>query len=216
MEVAQAFFDVLTNPDIAYTLLIIGLLMVVLAFAVPGTGAVEAVAVVCLVLATIGLSRLPVNIAGVVLIVAGVALLIADLKVQSGLVALAGAVALGLGSLFLFQPGQSAVSVSLWLVALTTLGTAAFFGFGATRAMRAMRTPVRMGDLQSLVGRVGVLRTDLIEDNNYTGTAHIAGELWTVKSNQAIPAHSEVEVERVEGLTLIVRRHMLSRETART
>ncbi|MFN3706435.1 MAG: hypothetical protein ACK4WM_10640 [Thermoflexales bacterium] len=69
----------MTQPDVAYALLVIGLLMVVLALAVPGTGAVEAVAVVCLTLAVVGLSRSPVNIAGIVLIVAGVVVLLVAL-----------------------------------------------------------------------------------------------------------------------------------------
>jgi len=205
MELAQAFFDFLTQPNVAYALLVAGLLMLVLAFAVPGTGVVEAAAVLCLVLAVIGLSRLPVNIAGIALIIVGVALLVVDLKLQSGLVALAGAAGLGIGSLFLFRPDSSGVSVSLWLIGLVTLGTAAFFGFALNRAMRAMRVPLRTGDTSALVGQVGVLRTELNAENHYIGTAHVAGELWTVKSDRHLPTNGEVVVERVEGLTLLVR-----------
>ncbi|MFN3706436.1 MAG: NfeD family protein [Thermoflexales bacterium] len=62
-----------------------------------------------------------------------------------------------------------------------------------------------MGDGCVPVDCVSVLRTDLSKDTGYMSTAHVAGELWTVKSDQAIRANTEVAVERVEGLSLIVR-----------
>lgn len=204
MDFAELLFSIIANPNVAYVLLVVGLIALVLAFAAPGTGFLEIAAVICLALAVVGLSRLPVNIAGLALIGVGIALFIADIKLQSGLVALGGAVALGLGSLFLFRPGESAVVVSWWLALGVTLATAAFFGFGATRAMRAMRAPVRVGD-NNLVGASGVLRSALVKEGaHYVGTALVNGELWSVKSDVALPEGAEVVVTRVEGLTLHV------------
>ncbi|MCX7937835.1 MAG: hypothetical protein N2545_00155, partial [Thermoflexales bacterium] len=129
---------------------------------------------------------------------------IVDLKVQSGLIALGGAVALGLGSLFLFRPGEQAIMVSWWLILAVTLGSAALFGFGATRALRAMRTPPRMS-MDRLVGASGVLRTALTpEGNHFVGTALVEGELWTVRADQPLAENTEVVVQAVEGLTLHV------------
>jgi membrane-bound serine protease (ClpP class) len=180
------------------------LVSVVIAVATPGTGLVEAAAAVCLVLALIGLSQLPVNVAGIALILLGLVVFIIDLKVQSGVVAIGGALALGLGSLFLFRPNEQAVAVSWWLIALTTLGTAAFFTFGLHRAMRAMRLPAKVGH-ESLVGESGVLKSALSADNGMTGTAQIGGELWSVKADEPLPEGTEVLVEEVEGIVLRVR-----------
>lgn len=201
MDFAELLFGIIANPNVAYVLLVVGLLALVLAITAPGTGFLEIAAVVCLALAVIGLSQLPVNIAGIALIGLGIALLLADIKLQSGLVAVGGAVALGLGSLFLFRPGEDAVVVSWWLALGVTLGTAALFGFGATRAFRAMRAPARVGDT-NLVGAVGILRSAMTKGTHYVGTALVNGELWTVRSDVALPEGSEVVVTRVEGLTL--------------
>jgi membrane-bound serine protease (ClpP class) len=159
---------------------------------------------VCLVLALIGLSQLPVNIAGIVLILIGLGLFIVDIKIQSGLVALGGALALGLGSLFLFRPSEQAVTVSWWLIALATLGTAGFFGFGLTRAMHAMRLPAKMGS-EPLIGERGVIKTALTTGNRLTGTAQIGSELWTVTSDEPVPEGVEVLVEEADGIVLKVR-----------
>ncbi len=204
MDTAQALFALLTNPNVAYVLLVAGLLALVLAIAVPGTGFIEIAAVVCLALAIIGLSQLPVNLAGIALIALGLVMFLIDLKVQSGLVALGGAIALGLGSLFLFRPGEQAIVVSWWLILAVTLGSAVLFGFGTTRALRAMRTPPRLG-MERLIGTPGVLRTTLTpEGNHFVGTALVDGELWTVRADEPLAENTEIIVRAVEGLTLYV------------
>jgi membrane-bound serine protease (ClpP class) len=104
MDFAQAIFDFIANPNVAYVLLILGLVSLVVAFTAPGTGFAEAAAALCIILALVGLSQLPVNIAGVLLILLGIGLFLADVKLQSGFVAVGGALTLGLGSLFLFRP----------------------------------------------------------------------------------------------------------------
>lgn len=204
MDFAQAVFALLSNPNVAYVLLIMGLVSAVIAIATPGSGFAEAGAAICLVLALIGLSQLPVNIAGIALILLGLVIFIIDLKLQSGLMAIGGAFALGLGSLFLFRPNEQAVAVSWWLIALATLGTAGFFTLGLQRAMRAMRLPAKVGH-ETLVGEPGVVKAALTESNGLTGTAQVGGELWTVKSEQPLPEGSEVLVEDVEGVMLRVR-----------
>ncbi len=204
MDIGQAVFDVISNPNIAYALLVLGLLTLVIAFAVPGTGFLEVGAGLCLLLALLGLSRLPVNIAGLLLILAGIGLLIADIQIQSGLVALGGAVILGIGSLFLFRPDERAFAVSWWLIVLVSGGSAIFFGFGLHRALQAMqRQPVFSQD--SLLGAQGVVKSPLTAESGFLGTAQVAGELWTVKSDEPIGEGAPVVVVQVEGLTLFVR-----------
>lgn len=202
MDIAQGLFAFLANPNVAYVFLIVGLISMVLALTAPGTGVAEVAAGLCLILAAIGLAQLPVNIAGILLIALGIGLFVADIKLQSSLLALGGAIALGIGSLFLFQP--QSVNVSWWLVALTTACTGLLFGLGVNRAMHALRLPSRMSHEQ-MEGAAGVIKTPLLAENRFTGTAQIGSELWTVKSDQALSEGSEVIVEEMEGVTLKVR-----------
>lgn len=204
MDIGQAVFDVIANPNVAYALLILGLLTLVVAFTVPGTGVLEVAAALCLILALLGLSRLPVNIAGLVLILAGIGMFIADVKLQSGLVALAGAVTLGVGSLFLFRPDERAFAVSWWLVLLVTGGSAIFFGLGMHRAIRAMQSRPVMAP-ENILGERGVIKSPLTAEANFTGTALIDSELWTVKSDESVSEGTPVVVVQAEGLTLFVR-----------
>jgi membrane-bound serine protease (ClpP class) len=203
MDFAQSLFGLIANPNVAYILLVLGLLSLVIAIATPGTGFVEITAAVCLVLAFIGLSQLPVNLAGLLLILLGVGLFVADIKLQSGLIAVGGALALGLGSLFLFRPDSQAVTVSWWLIALVTVGSAALFGLGVNRALHAMRLPTRTGGDQ-LVGERGVITSPLL-DANRIGAAQIGGELWSVTAEAPLTTGTEVIVEEAEGLVLKVR-----------
>ncbi|MCS6849394.1 MAG: NfeD family protein [Anaerolineae bacterium] len=204
MDIGQAVFDVISNPNVAYALLVLGLLTLVIAFTVPGTGFLEIGAGLCLLLALLGLSRLPVNIAGLLLILVGIGLFIADIQLQSGLVALAGAVTLGIGSLFLFRPDERAFAVSWWLILLVSGGSAIFFGFGLHRALRAMqRQPVFSPD--NILGAHGVIKSPVTPESRFIGTAQVAGELWTVKSDEPISEGTPVVVVQIEGLTLFVR-----------
>jgi membrane-bound serine protease (ClpP class) len=203
MDVGQVIFSTISNPDIAYTLLILGLFSAVLAFAVPGTGFAEVAAALCLILAIVGLARWEINFAGVILILIGVGLFIIDLKLQSGAIAIGGAIALGVGSVFLFQTSPAQTTVSLWLIALVTVGSAAFFGFGVNRAVKAMRLRPKVG-VKTVVGARGVLHTPLLPSNHLTGTALVGSELWTVMASETMPAGAPVVVDRIEGLTLHV------------
>ncbi len=202
MDIAQGLLTFLANPNVAYVLLIVGLVAMVVALSAPGTGVAEVAAGLCLILAIIGLAQLPVNIAGVLLIALGIGLFIVDIHAQSSLLALGGAIALGIGSLFLFS--LPTVTVSWWLVALTTGGTGLLFGFGMNRAMRVMRLPPRDAHVQ-LVGSAGVVRSPLSVENQFTGTAQIGSELWTITSDQPLSEGSEVVVEKMEGVVLHVR-----------
>ena len=203
MDIGQIIYSTLTNPDVAYMLLIAGLFLAVFAFAVPGTGVTEVAAGVCLLLAIIGLSHWDVNLGGIVLILLSIGLFIADLKLQTFGLAVGGAVALGIGSIFLIVPTASQVSVSLWLIALVTLGSLLFFGFGLQRAVAAMRLHPKM-DVNTVIGGHGVLKTSLLPSNQFTGTAQIGSELWTVRAGESLPSGATVVVDRVDGLILYV------------
>jgi membrane-bound serine protease (ClpP class) len=204
MDTAQTFWNLLVNPNVAYLLLIAGLWGLMASFAVPGTGVPEVAAAICLTLAVMGLARLPVNMIGVTLIVISMIMLVIDLKVQShGALTIGGITALALGSIFLFQQKDSQASLSLWVVAFTTLGSALFFGVALTAAMRAQKRPIVM-DPQAVTGQVGEVRDPL----DPLGTVQLRSELWSARPETAgeiIKSGTKIVVTGLEGLTLKVK-----------
>jgi membrane-bound serine protease (ClpP class) len=202
MNLAEFFWQMLTNPNIVYLLLIAGLWMVALAFTTPGAGLPEAGALVFLSLAVLGLMRLPVNFFGLALVVLSVVLYAIEIKWPShGAFLITGMITLAAGSLFLFNADESATRVSLLLVAVTVLGTAGFFTFALVKALELRRRPP-VHNPDSVVGRVGEARTDILKE----GTVQVGNELWSAQADEMIPAGARVQIVKRSGLTLKVTR----------
>jgi membrane-bound ClpP family serine protease len=151
IEIVQVLWGVLTTPNVIYLLLIIGLWTAASALYVPGMGLLEALAVVCMVLAIAGLTQQPANVAGLALIVAVGVLFVIDLNVESIGLTLVAAVALVLGSVFLFPGGVGrppedleAVRISPWLIAGVTLVSLGLFGAVLSAAARAQRMEAKV------------------------------------------------------------------------
>ena len=209
-EMALMVWEALINPNVVYVLLIVGLGAAASAFYVPGTGLLEALAMVCLVLAVLGLTQQPANVAGVALIVAAGVLFIVDLKVHSVGLTVVAAVTLVLGSVFLFpSAGGScdgsarAARLSPWLIAGAAIGSVGFFAVALSAAARAQRIKSKLSSSE-LVGRRGWATTAL----DPRGTVQVESELWTAIADEdaAIGAGDEIEVIAIEGLTLMVER----------
>ena len=205
----DSLLSFLANPNVAYFLLIVGLLGVVAEIVTPGAVLPGVIGVICMILALAGLGQLPTNWAGVALIVAGVVMFLLDLKVAGFGLSIGALIAFALGSLLLFTPfwapASEAPEVRLnpWLILGTTVGVAAFFFLGLSAAVRAHRLPVAMGR-ETLVGMTGVVRKPL----RPAGIAHLQGEEWSAvsASGEEIPAGAPVRVVSVEGLSLRVER----------
>ncbi len=208
MDLGQQLWLLVTDPNVSYLLLIIGLLMLLVAVTTPGTGVAEVIAFIALALAAIGLIQLRVDFAGVLLIVVGFVLFLIDATATAhGALTLGGAVALLFGSLLLFPVREGAPGLSGWLIGGVTLSTA---GLSALVVSALIRVRQQKGvDLaaQDVVGQHGVIKTDV--KLNATGTAQIGGQLWTVAADEPIDVGSEVEVIEREGLTLRVKRAVL-------
>jgi membrane-bound serine protease (ClpP class) len=205
MDLATAFWEILINPNVAYLLLIIGLWALMASFATPGTGIPEVSAVICLTLAVLGLARMEINIVGLALIAVSMIMFLIDLNVSShGALTLGGVVALAIGSIFLFRPKAGQPGLELWIVALTTLGSALFFGVALTAAVRAQKQPLVV-DPTAVAGQVGEVRTRLAP----TGTVQLRSELWSAKSEtpgEIIESGAQVVVTSLEGLELVVKK----------
>lgn len=205
MDFGQQLFEFLKDPNVAYVLLILGLWMLAIAVTTPGTGFAEVVAALALVGAAVGLFNLTVNFAGILLIVVAFTLFIVDVfSPTHGILTFGGVVSLVLGSLFLFPGREVGAGVSGWLIggaAVISTGMAGLVLHALARTRR--EKGVGMAVLQ-VVGAKGRVRKALVPGE--TGTAQIAGQLWTVEAGEPIESGAEVVVERAEGLKLYVRR----------
>ncbi|PIU45575.1 MAG: serine protease [Ignavibacteriales bacterium CG07_land_8_20_14_0_80_59_12] len=197
--------DLLSDPNIAYLLLMIGFYGILFELYNPGAIFPGVLGVISLLLAFYALHTLPVNYAGLALIIFGIVLFILELKITShGILTVGGVLSLLLGSLMLIniQTPMEVVSISLSVIIPVVLFTAAFFAFAFGMAIRAHRKRPTTG-IEGMIGERGVALSRLDPD----GQVRVRGEIWTAKSSgEAIDAGSEVEVTGVFHLRLRVQR----------
>jgi len=198
---------IVTDPNIVFLLITIGVQAIIIEISSPGGWVAGFIGVICLGLATYGLGILPVNYFGLLFIVTSFVLFILDIKAPThgGLTA-AGVGSLIAGALVLFNTPvtPSFQHVSVPLVVGVSIVSGAIFFVVMMIAVRAQRVPIRMGE-ESMSGRMGVARTDLAPK----GSVQVGGELWSAELEEnahSIPAGTRVEVIKVDGLRLIVRK----------
>jgi membrane-bound serine protease (ClpP class) len=210
IEIVKTLWAALTNPNVIYILLIIGLWAAASTFYVPGTGLLEALAVICLVLTIAGLTQQPANVVGLALIVAAGVLFVVDLKVHSVGLTVVAAAALVLGSVFLFPtteapcPGEAAtVRLSPWLIGGVTVLSLGFFGLALSAVARAQRMRAKVSTAR-MVGQRGRATTRLAP----LGAVQVESELWTAVADHdgVVEAGDAVVVVAVDGLKLLVKR----------
>jgi membrane-bound serine protease (ClpP class) len=198
---------IVTDPNIVFLLITIGVQAIIIEISSPGGWVAGFMGVVCLGLATYGLGILPVNYFGLLFIATAFVLFILDIKAPThgGLTA-AGVGSLIVGALVLFNtpttPSFQHVSVPL-VIGVSVVSGALFFGIMMI-AVRAQHAPIRTGE-ESMIGRTGIARSDL----SPKGSVQIGGELWTAEleeEDSSIYAGTRVEVIRVDGLRVIVRK----------
>jgi membrane-bound serine protease (ClpP class) len=191
---------VLSNPTVALVLMMLGVYGLFIEVIHPGAALPGVAGGICLLLGLYALHLLPVNWAGVALILLGTALMIAELFLPTfGVVGIGGIVALIVGGMMLInsEAGQLAIPFP-FLVGVAAVSAAVIFGFG-TFAMRARRRPVVSGQ-EGLVGAQGVV-TWVDEEGAW---ARVQGASWRVRSHEPLAAGAAVRVDKVDGLTLEV------------
>jgi membrane-bound serine protease (ClpP class) len=206
ISLVEQLLTMLTDPNLVFILLQVGVLAVLIEISSPGGWVAGTIGVTCLALATYGLGILPVNWFGLVFLGMAFVLFFLDIKSPThGALTLAGTISLILGALVLFNsPGTpSEFRVSPWLVIVTSILMAAMFGVIVSFAVRVQKRPVQTGR-ENIVGRLGTVRRDL----HPQGTVQVNGELWTaqlIEGPDALPAGSKIQVVAVDGLHLLVR-----------
>ncbi len=207
MSFIERFLLFLTDPNIAFLLIAIGIQAILIEIASPGGWVAGFIGVVCISLAVYGMGVLPVNWFGFIFLVTAFVLFILDIKAPThGALTAAGVGSFIVGALVLFNspgtPQFQRVSVPLVVGVGLFLGLVFFIILGF--ALRAQLIPHRMG-MESLVNRTGTARTDL----RATGQVQVGSELWSaepVEGGETIGRGDKVEVVEVRGLRLIVKK----------
>ena len=200
----QQFLHAVDAPSFAYIFLVLGILGLAVGFVVPGSHHIGAiVGAVALVLAFYSLQVLPVNWAGLALIVVAFILFVVEIKAQThGILGFLGAAALIVGGILMFNTGAAYARINLVVVIVAAVIIVGFFLFVGRKARTALLRPHATG-MESMVGRTGVVISPLTP----LGLVRVNGELWKARSEGGDLLKDEtVEVVGTEGLTLIVRR----------
>jgi len=208
LSLIEELLAVLTNPNIVFILLSVGVQAILIELSNPGGWVAGFIGVVALSLAAYGLGVLPVNYFGLIFLATAFALFVLDLKAPThGALTAAGVGSLIVGALVLFNspvtPEFQRVSVPL--VVASSLITGGTFAVAVAFAVRAQKTPIRMGQ-ESLVGRTGIVKQEIPVSG--AGQVQLASELWTAElagGTEPLPKGSRVQVVEVQGIRLKVR-----------
>jgi membrane-bound serine protease (ClpP class) len=191
---------VISDPSLVLILMMIGIYGLLFEFMNPGFVAPGVIGGVSILLALWGLQMLPVNYAGLALILLGIAFFVAEAFVPSyGALGIGGVAAFGFGALLLIDSELPGFGIPLSLIAVATIVSAAFVIGVAGMAAKARRRPVVSGTAR-MIGTLG----DIIEFGGGEGWATVDGERWHVRAARPLQAGERVRITRVDGLTLEV------------
>lgn len=199
----EKMLNILSDPNVAYILFLLGLYGLIFELYSPGAIFPGIIGGICMILALYTMHTLPVNYAGLALIVFGIILFLLEIKIVShGLLAIGGVISLLLGSMMLIRTGGTSTVAGLsWTVIITAVGvTTLFFLFVVGMGLKAQRIKPAMG-LEAMIGEIGQSLSEL----DPAGTVRMHGEIWKAFSAAGlIPAGKKVIVTGLMDLTLQV------------
>ncbi|QWK12366.1 MAG: nodulation protein NfeD [Aquificota bacterium] len=199
----EEFLSIITNPTIAYMLLLIGFYGIFFELYNPGTIIPGTVGVICFLLGLYGLGVIGINWLGLLLILAGILLLILELITPTfGGLAVAGAIALALGSLILINPESPYGDIPISVIATMVILTVGFFLFAGRLGLKAQKRKKMLGT-EELIGEQGEVYADFV---NGKGKVFIHGEIWNAISDEPLKKGEQVVVEEVKGMILKVKK----------
>jgi len=201
MSFRDQLLSIISNPNIAYILLMLGIYGLFFELANPGVILPGVIGGICIILAFFALQMLPINYAGVALILLGIILFIAEVKITSyGMLSVAGVISLLLGSVMLIDSPAEFLQISFVRFILpVVVVSAAFFLFALIMVVRAHRRRPTTGK-EGLIGRIGVATVDLKPE----GVVEIRGELWNAVADEQIKAGEKVQVKEMDGMKVKV------------
>jgi membrane-bound serine protease (ClpP class) len=200
MGTRQGILAAISDPNISYILLLIGLAGLYFELSTPGAILPGVIGGISLLLAFFGLSTLPVNYTGILLIIFGVILFIAEIKVMShGILTVGGIISLIMGSLLLFDTAEPALRVSLQVLIPAVLVVSGFFIVVIWMAIKAQLRKHFTG-AEAMIGIDAEAVTDIANE----GKVFLKGQYWNATSEKPVKKGAKVKIIKVEGLSLIV------------
>ncbi|HTM92725.1 MAG TPA: nodulation protein NfeD, partial [Flavisolibacter sp.] len=204
MSFIEKLLNIVSDPNIAYILLMLGFYGLMFELFNPGSILPGIVGVICLVLAFYSLNTLPVNYAGLALIVFALLLFILEIKIVShGVLAIGGIVSLLLGSMMLIRRGAGPIGQISWTVIISSVViTTLFFLFVIGMGLKAQKLKPATG-AEAMIGETGEAKEEL----NPLGMVFLNGELWQAESVSGIIQKGEkIRVKNMQGFKLFVER----------
>jgi len=196
----QGILSAISDPNISYILLLVGLAGLYFELSTPGVILPGVIGGISLLLAFFGLSTLPVNYTGILMIIFGVILFIAEIKVMShGMLTVGGIISLTMGSLLLFDTKDPALRISLQVLIPAILVASGFFIVVIWLAVKAQMRKHFTGT-EAMIGAEAEAATDIADE----GKVFLEGEYWKAISKEPVKKGAKVKVVKVEGLSLIV------------
>lgn len=194
------FLSVITNPNVAYILLMIGIYGIILEFYNPGMGLPGITGVICLLLAGFALQMLPISYAGLALLLVGLILMILEVLSPSfGILGIGGLAAFVLGSVMLMDTDLPGYQISMPLIAALAVGTAGFVALVLGALVQSRRQRLTSGT-DTMIGK----RAIAMEDFQETGHVRAEGEIWQAACEEAVSRGDRLRIEAVDGLQLKV------------
>lgn len=192
--------NVITNPNIAYILMLIGIYGLIFEFSNPGAIVPGTVGAICLLLALYAFQLLPINYAGMGLILLGVALMVGEAFEPSfGILGIGGVIAFTIGSIILIDTKAPGFGINISVIITFTLASAILFIFIIGMAIKARRRPVVTGQ-EEMVGGIATV----LHDFDNSGTVVIHSETWQASTDTPLHKGQKVKVTDMQGLILRV------------
>lgn len=203
MGLRHRILNLISDPNIAYILMLLGFYGLFFELTNPGSIFPGVIGGICIILAFYAFQTLPVNYAGLLLIILALILFILEVKITShGVLTIGGIIAMIIGSLMLFESPAPFMRLSLTVVLPAVLITALFFSLTLGLALKAYKRKPVTG-IEGLIGEYGTATTEVSKDG---GTASLHGEIWSAYSDEPIPKGSRIIVDSVTGLKVKVRK----------
>jgi membrane-bound serine protease (ClpP class) len=200
MSKRQKILDIISSPNVAYILMMMGMIGIYFELSNPGLILPGVIGAISIILALFAMQALPINYAGLMLIVLGVIMFIAEINIMSyGLLSVGGAISVFLGSLMLMDTDDPAMQISR-VILYPTL----FFSIAVSLGILYMATRSRgrkvITGIEGMIGETGIAKTEL----NPTGSVLVHGETWTAECEGQISEGTPVTVKSIHGLTVKV------------
>lgn len=195
--------DLISDPNVAYILMLLGFYGLFFELTNPGSLFPGVIGGICLILAFYAFQTLPVNYAGLLLIILAIIMFILEVKIVShGVLTIGGIIAMVIGSLMLFESPGPFMKLSLYIILPAVLATTLFFTVTLSLAFKAYKRKPVTGS-EGLIGEQGVAGTDISRD---AGMVSLHGEIWSAYSDEPISRGEKIEVVSVKGLKVKVKK----------